>query len=270
MDPNASKNDHIGEQATSDQQIMQMNQAAAQQILPMNDQAAVQQLMQMNQAAAQQILPMNDQAAAQQFMQMNDQMIQNLEEQRIKIIENRIRERNADVARFRPLYRAIREKNWKAVEDFVTNDPEALHKDITETGLNIFHLLSLFDEAIGLVENFVSKVPPESLERVNIGGINALTIAALSGNAKAAKVFVRKHKKLLKTAEVEDLSDKSGAKLLKILIKSNLFGIPLQEEKNPYPLPKRVGGDIEKQTDRFQCCSAESKTFGFLQAKLGL
>ncbi|KAK2652282.1 hypothetical protein Ddye_012138 [Dipteronia dyeriana] len=348
MDPNASKNDHIGEQAMSDQQIMQMNQAAAQQILPMNDQAAVQQLMQMNQAAAQQILPMNDQAAAQQFMQMNDQMIMTLEEQQIKIMENKIRERNADVNRYRPLYRAIREKNWKAVDDFINNDLDALHKDITETGENIFHLLSQFDEAIDLVEKFVSKVPPESLERVNIEGSNTLVIAALSGNTKAAKVFVRKHKKLLsikdmetnflpvheaaycsrketveylisETAEVEDLTDKTGAKLLKILIKSNLFGtalgllkqypelarhdrnsswksnfgrlarkpqifasgsrlgfwhsfiyqcIPLHEDKNPYPLPKRVG-DIEKQTDRFQSCSAESKTFGFLQPKLG-
>ncbi|KAK4838871.1 hypothetical protein QYF36_017165 [Acer negundo] len=197
-----------------------------------------------------------------------------------------------------PLYRAIREKNWKSVEDFVNNNPEALHKDITETGENIFHLLSQFDEANGLVEKFVSKVPPESLERVNIKGSNTLVIAALSGNTKAAKVFVRKHKKLLsikdmetnflpvheaaycsrketveylisETAEVEDLTCKSGAKLLKILIKSNLFGIPLQEEKNPYPLPKRVGGDIEKQTDRFQSCPAESNTFGFLQAKFG-
>ncbi|TXG68380.1 hypothetical protein EZV62_003315 [Acer yangbiense] len=37
-------------------------------------------------------------------------------------------------------------------------------------------------------------------------------------------------------------------------------------EKNPYPdLPKRVGGDIEKQTDKFGSYSAESEPFGFLQ-----
>ncbi|KAL5824253.1 hypothetical protein ACOSQ3_020316 [Xanthoceras sorbifolium] len=107
--------------------------------------------------------------------------------------------------------------------------------------------LGKFDEAIGLVEKFVWKVPPESLERVNLNGNTALVIAAVSGNTKAAKVFVSKNKKLLSmremgselfpvhaaadcsrketveylisvTAEVEDLTHESGAMLLKILI----------------------------------------------------
>ncbi|KAK2652314.1 hypothetical protein Ddye_012170 [Dipteronia dyeriana] len=273
-------------------------------------------------------------------------------------MESNIEARNADVARYRPLYRSIREKNWKAVEDFVNKDPDALNDDITESGQNIFHLLCPFDEAIWLIEKFVSKVLPESLERVNIHGCTALITAAVSGNTKAAKVLVEKNDKLLtlkleesdsipvhalkesdhllpihaaaycsrketveylisETAKVKDLTGKSGAKLLKILIKSNLFGtalyllkqypelahddrnrywrsifdrlarnplifasgtrlgfwqsfiyhcIPLQEEKNPYPdLPKRGGGDIEKQTDKFGSCFAESEHFGFLQ-----
>ncbi|KAK2652322.1 hypothetical protein Ddye_012178 [Dipteronia dyeriana] len=44
--------------------------------------------------------------------------------------------------------------------------------------------------------------------------------------------------------------------------------IPLQEEKNHYPR-QRMGGDIEKQTDRFQCCSAESIPLKFLKATFG-
>ncbi|KAK3220352.1 hypothetical protein Dsin_014322 [Dipteronia sinensis] len=316
-------------------------------------------------------------------------------EEQIKLTKKKIRERNVHVARYLPLYQAIRQKKWKDVEDFVDKDPDALHNDITETGENIFHFLSQFDEAINLVKKFVEKVPPKSLERKNINGITALVTAALSGNTKAAKVFVENNKKLLRirhiealvknnknvlskedmksflrnknnspiekdmeefvrkklicdetdeectflpvhaaaycsrqetveyliseTAKVEDLNRDSGLLLLNILIKSNLFGtaldlleqypklanpdprywktnfdimvrkpriyasgsrlgfwhrfiyqcIPLQEEKNPYPL-QRVGGDIEKQTDRFQCCSAESKPLKFLQATFGL
>ncbi|KAH7511502.1 hypothetical protein JRO89_XSUnG0197600 [Xanthoceras sorbifolium] len=343
MDPNASKSDYIGRKqaatAAAEQQIMQMNDQAA---------AAQAQFMQMNdhQAVAEaQFMQMNNPATTEELLQMNEETMGSIEEDQIKILENKIRERNADVARYRSLDRSIREKNWKAVEDFVNNDPEALNDDITEFGQNIFHLLSQFNEAIGLVEKFVSNVPPESLERVNLHGNTALIIAAVSGNTKAAKVFVSKNKKLLSmrqmgteflpihaaaycsrketveylmsvTAEVEDLTHESGAMLLKILIKSNLFGtalgllkqypelarddrnpywssnfdqlarrplifasgtrlgfwksfiyhwIPLQEEKNPYPLPERVGGDIEKQTVRFKSCSAESEPLGFLQ-----
>ncbi|KAL5824249.1 hypothetical protein ACOSQ3_020312 [Xanthoceras sorbifolium] len=40
--------------------------------------------------------------------------------------------------------------------------------------------------------------------------------------------------------------------------------IPLQEEKNPYPLPERVDEDIE-QTVRFGSYSAESEPFEFIQ-----
>ncbi|KAH7565559.1 hypothetical protein JRO89_XS09G0227100 [Xanthoceras sorbifolium] len=183
----------------------------------------------------------------------------------------------------------------------VNNDPEALYANITEFGQNIFHLLGQFDDAIGLVEKFVLRVPPESLERENVQGVTALVIAAVSGNTKAAKAFVGRHEKLLSvrhgkdellpihaaaissrketveylisvTAEVEDLAGECGSMLLKILIRSNLFDIPLQEEKNPYPLPTGVdGGDIEKQTDTVTNSSAESVPSKFLQiaAKFG-
>ncbi|KAH7511501.1 hypothetical protein JRO89_XSUnG0197400 [Xanthoceras sorbifolium] len=205
---------------------------AEQQIMQMNDQpaAAQAQSMQMNdlQAAAQaQFMQMNNPATTEELWQMNEEMMRRMEEDQIKILENKIRERNADVIRYWSLY-------------------------------------SQFAEAIGLVEKFVSNVPPESLERVNLHGNTALIIAAVSGNTEAAKVFVSKNKKLLMTAEVEDLTYESGAMLLRILIMSNLFGIPLQEEKNPYPLPERVDEDIE-QTVRFGSYSAESEPFGFIQ-----
>ncbi|KAK0596734.1 hypothetical protein LWI29_018506 [Acer saccharum] len=235
-------------------------------------------------------------------------------------MKKKIIERNVDVARYLPLYRAIREKNWKRVEDFVANNPEALHDDITETGENIFHFLGQFNEAIGLVNKFLINVPPESVERTNIEGFTALAIAALSGNTEAAKAFVNKNKKLL-SMNKNDLSKKDIKKFLsnknnppirkdmekfvkeklecygertflpvhaaaycsrketveylisetaKVVDFTQDSGIPLQEEKNPYPLPKRVGGDIEIQTDRSQCCSAESKSSSFLQATFGL
>ncbi|KAK1578572.1 hypothetical protein Q3G72_031361 [Acer saccharum] len=342
---------------------------------------------------------------AKEDQQMINDLLKIFEEEQIKLMKKKIRERNVDVDRYLPLYQAIRKKNWKDVEEFVTNDPEAMHNDITETGENIFHFLSQFDAAINLLKKFVAKVPPESLERENINGITALVIAALSGNTKAAKVFVEKNKKLLRighikafvkknknvpskedmktflrnkinppsgkdmeefvkeklecpgectflpvhaaaycsrnetveyliseTAKTGYLTQDSGMLLLKILIKSNHFGtalellnqypklaipdqnkcweknfarlarkpqiyasgsrlgfwhsfiykcIPLQEEKKPYPLPervggdiekqtKRVGGDMEKQTDREANCLAKSKPLRFLQATFGL
>ncbi|KAL5755606.1 hypothetical protein ACOSQ2_020352 [Xanthoceras sorbifolium] len=105
--------------------------------MQMNDQpaAAQAQSMQMNdlQAAAQaQFMQMNNPATTEELWQMNEEMMRRMEEDQIKILENKIRERNADVIRYWSLYRSIREKNWKAVEDFVNNDSEALNDDITE------------------------------------------------------------------------------------------------------------------------------------------
>ncbi|KAK4838259.1 hypothetical protein QYF36_012333 [Acer negundo] len=320
---------------------------------------------------------------AKEDQQMNDRQKIEFQDVQIEFMKKKIRERNVNVARYLSLYKAIREKNWKDVKDFVDNNPEALHDDITETGENIFHFLGQFEEAIGLVDKFLEKVPPKSLEKTNIEGITALEFAALSGNMEAAKAFVNKNKNLLsmnknvlskkdiikflrknpsrkdmekfvkeklecpeectylpvhaaaycsrketveylisETAKVVDLTQGSGRMLLQKLIKSNHFGtaldllnqypglaipipdrnkywesiferlarkpqiyesgsrlgfchrfiykcIPLQEEKNPYPLPKRVSGDIEKQTDREANCLAKSKPLRFLQATFG-
>ncbi|KAK0596781.1 hypothetical protein LWI29_019019 [Acer saccharum] len=66
-------------------------------------------------------------------------------------MKNKIRERNVDVAPYLALYQAIRKKNWKDVEEFVTKHPDALHDDITATGKNIFHFLST---ALDLMEQY--------------------------------------------------------------------------------------------------------------------
>ncbi|TXG68394.1 hypothetical protein EZV62_003329 [Acer yangbiense] len=44
-------------------------------------------------------------------------------------MKNKIRERNVDVAPYLALYQAIRKKNCKDVEEFVTKHPDALHDD---------------------------------------------------------------------------------------------------------------------------------------------
>ncbi|KAH9684942.1 ANK REP REGION domain-containing protein [Citrus sinensis] len=101
-------------------------------------------------------------------------------------------------ARYWPLYRMIEKNDWRGVEDFVTNDPDALTaKTIAPGSMTIFHaIVELWvdvesDDATCLLDKLASKVDPQTLEQRDDIGYTALYQCAVKGNLRALKVLVK-------------------------------------------------------------------------------
>ncbi|KAL9451725.1 hypothetical protein AB3S75_013317 [Citrus x aurantiifolia] len=101
-------------------------------------------------------------------------------------------------ARYWPLYRMIEKNDWRAVEDFVTDHPDALTAKIVEPGSKtIFHMIVELlvdvesDEATCLLDKLASKVDPQTLARQDNHGHTAVIFCAAKGNLKALKVLLK-------------------------------------------------------------------------------
>ncbi|ESR44792.1 hypothetical protein CICLE_v10003296mg [Citrus x clementina] len=97
-----------------------------------------------------------------------------------------------------PLYRMIEKNDWRGVDDFVTNDPDALTaKTIAPGSTTIFHaIVELWvdvesDDATCLLDKLASKVDPQTLEQRDELGFTALFVCAVKGNLRALKVLVK-------------------------------------------------------------------------------
>ncbi|TXG68382.1 hypothetical protein EZV62_003317 [Acer yangbiense] len=207
---------------------------------------------------------------AKEDQQMINDLQKIFEEEQIKLMKNKIRERNVDVAPYLALYQAIRKKNWKDVEEFVTKHPDALHDDITATGENIFHFLTYCSQK-ETVEYLISETA--KVEDLTQDSGMLLLKTLITYNLFGTALDLLEQYPELASIEV---APNEGSRYWKtnfdmMVTKPQIYAtgsIPLQEEKNPL---QRVGGDIlEKQTDRFQCCLAKSKPLKFLQATFGL
>ncbi|GAY67727.1 hypothetical protein CUMW_258870 [Citrus unshiu] len=101
-------------------------------------------------------------------------------------------------ARYWPLYRMIEKNDWRGVEDFVTNHPDALTAKIVEPGSRtIFHTIAELlvddesDEATCLLDKLAAKVDPQTLARQDYRGHTAVIFCAAKGNLKALKVLLK-------------------------------------------------------------------------------
>ncbi|KAH9750725.1 ANK REP REGION domain-containing protein [Citrus sinensis] len=165
-------------------------------------------------------------------------------------------------ARYWPLYRMIEKNDWRGVEDFVTNHPDALTATTVAPGsTTIFHAIveSLVDvesdDATCLLDKLASKVDPQTLARQDVHGQTALYQCAGKGNLRALKVLVKYnpdlttirnkgdilpvhvaayegHKDTFQyllevTREVDIYSGYDGANMLSCLIDANLYDVAL-------------------------------------------
>ncbi|KAL9448551.1 hypothetical protein AB3S75_015938 [Citrus x aurantiifolia] len=171
--------------------------------------------------------------------------------------------------RYWPLYRMIEKNDWRGVEDFVTNNPDALTaKTIAPGSTTIFQAIveSLVDvesyDATCLLDKLASKVDPQTLARQDELGNTALYHCAGKGNLRALKVLVKYnpdlttirskgdhlpvhvaayggHKDTFQyllevTHGVDIYSGNDGANMLSFLIDANLYDVALDLLKH-YP-----------------------------------
>ncbi|ESR44801.1 hypothetical protein CICLE_v10003229mg, partial [Citrus x clementina] len=165
-------------------------------------------------------------------------------------------------ARYWPLYRMIEKNDWRGVEDFVTNHPDALTaKTVAPGSTTIFHAIveSLIDvesdDATCLLDKLALKVDPQTLARQDEHGFTALFQCAGKGNLRALKVLVKYNRDLTNIRDDDDnlpvqeaayeghkdtfqyllevthgvdiYSGKDGARVLSRLIDANLYDVAL-------------------------------------------
>ncbi|KAJ4718651.1 Ankyrin repeat [Melia azedarach] len=167
-----------------------------------------------------------------------------------------------DIVRYRPLVLALTHGDWEKADHFISQNPEALTSIIDEDFRTLFHVMAKSDQdgAIRLLNKYLGKVPREFLEKKELLGSTALDLAALNGNARAAKLLVEFNENLpkikdgsflplhhamyngnretvnylLSVTPVEDsngysnpFAGYSGQFLLKTLVENNLYDIAL-------------------------------------------
>ncbi|KAJ8444787.1 hypothetical protein Cgig2_032112 [Carnegiea gigantea] len=142
-------------------------------------------------------------------------------------VENKLR----DLGGFLPLYKAALEGQWNEARKFLDDDPEAFRAKITIASETALHIAVGTGENIDFVEKLIRSMSPEDLALIDQNGETALTVAAVVGNVKAAKLLVNKN---------PDLSNISGKQGLPVLRAAN-YG---QEEMVKYLLAV-TRGDIE-------------------------
>ncbi|KAJ4717265.1 putative Ankyrin repeat-containing protein [Melia azedarach] len=164
------------------------------------------------------------------------------------------------------LCKMIQENDWKGVEDFVGDHPEALTVEISHSGQAIFEYIVIFirddmEGAACLIDKLASKVDPRILEQKSHPGMTVLSLCAILGNTSVSKVLVKYcrnlpnvrsndnwlpvhnaavygHKDTVKylvqvTAE-ENLLGSDGAALISCLVRSKLYDVALDFLKR-YP-----------------------------------
>ncbi|XP_044495887.1 uncharacterized protein LOC123218488 isoform X1 [Mangifera indica] len=185
---------------------------------------------------------------------------------------NPMSEETKDHVRYRKFYKALQENDWESVDDYITQNPDALTAIIkVHWQETIFHIITRkLGTPLWLIKRLVSKIPPERLEQLTdrYGG-TALFCAASFRNTQAAKAFVGSNKNLpnvpnfkgylpihraaacghkemiqyLLEVTTAPLNDEKGVPLFKSLISSGLYG-------SAYDLLKKYPGLISKTKDR--------------------
>ena len=129
------------------------------------------------------------------------------------------------------MYKAALDGQWNEARKFLDDDPEAFRTKITIASETALHIAVGTGENIDFVEKLIRRMSPEDLALIDQNGETALTVAAVVGNVKAAKLLVNKN---------PDLPNISGKQGLPVLRAAN-YG---QEEMVKYLLAV-TRGDIE-------------------------
>ncbi|XP_051140270.1 uncharacterized protein LOC127257830 isoform X2 [Andrographis paniculata] len=94
------------------------------------------------------------------------------------------------------LYKAIEEGNLKAVLDFLKHNPDGMRARISSHKDTALHI-ALLSGQTRLAEELVKMMNPEDLELTNEYGATPLSLAAIDGADKLAKLMVHKNRHLV-------------------------------------------------------------------------
>ncbi|XP_031269052.1 protein ACCELERATED CELL DEATH 6-like [Pistacia vera] len=209
----------------------------------------------------------------------------------LEFIVKKRSEGDEDHIKYRSLYKAVQENDWKGVNDFITKDPAVLTAKIKvyieETVIHV--ITQNLDAPFWPLEKLASMAGPELLERLTDEyGRTPIFHAAKCGNTKAAIAFVHKNKELPNLKDSEGLlpihqaasrghkettqyllsmtrvplDDTNGVTLLKDLINSGIYGIPVQEH---IPGLESVDTDVKIPSERSKTKLTEFTHMGFFQ-----
>ncbi|XP_057491895.1 uncharacterized protein LOC130777505 isoform X2 [Actinidia eriantha] len=196
-----------------------------------------------------------------------------------------------DHLRYETLYKAIEKGNWKAIKSLLDHPYNTVRAKISSKGDTPLHV-AILDGHIHIAEKLVNLMSAEDLEITNEFGNTALSLAAINGSTKLAKIMVNKNPKLVTIENdqnidghipvivaalynrkhmVHYLYDKTpidilspekgdrGATLLHCLITAEIYGITI------HPLPNA----IRHSKESFQGPSDEENTRSLQQEQSG-
>nr|XP_043615984.1 uncharacterized protein LOC122587894 isoform X2 [Erigeron canadensis] len=102
-----------------------------------------------------------------------------------------------------PSYKATITGDWKAAKIILDRRPELLRFSITESCETVLHI-AVLGRSYWFVEYLVSLMEKVDLELQNVNGQTALSLAAMTGHVRMAKILVKKNNALL------DIPDSRG------------------------------------------------------------
>ena len=101
-----------------------------------------------------------------------------------------------DHLRYETLYKAIEKGNWKAIKSLLDHPYNNVRAKISSKGDTPLHV-AILDGHIHIAEKLVNLMSAEDLEITNEFGNTALSLAAINGSTKLAKIMVNKNPKLV-------------------------------------------------------------------------
>ncbi|XP_057491893.1 uncharacterized protein LOC130777505 isoform X1 [Actinidia eriantha] len=101
-----------------------------------------------------------------------------------------------DHLRYETLYKAIEKGNWKAIKSLLDHPYNTVRAKISSKGDTPLHV-AILDGHIHIAEKLVNLMSAEDLEITNEFGNTALSLAAINGSTKLAKIMVNKNPKLV-------------------------------------------------------------------------
>lgn len=108
-----------------------------------------------------------------------------------------------DYLDYEHLFRASEEGNWKAIEAFLQENPNAISARVSSHKDTALHI-AILSGHIDIAHKLVAKMEERDLEMVNEYGATGLSLAAICGAEELAEAMLQKNKNLVKIANEHD------------------------------------------------------------------
>ncbi|MCL7031613.1 hypothetical protein MKW94_006707, partial [Papaver nudicaule] len=95
------------------------------------------------------------------------------------------------------LYKALDKNDWESAKSYLEDHPNAVSARITSTGETALHIAANFGR-VHLVKKLLELMPKEALEIRSHANFTALSLTAIEGSTKIAKLMVEKNSNILR------------------------------------------------------------------------